>query len=99
VLLFLGQLRYIVNSALKVKSIQIAGGGLNDIQALFPKLSQAALTHQIKKAEELSFEQLKQLSSYVFEKELELKSDFAQPQGVFLDLILKIRQLNFIKIS
>lgn len=93
-LLFLGQLRYITTTALKIKSILAQGGGVKDIQSVFPKMSQTALGHQLKKAEEFSFEQLEQLSRILYEKELELKADFAQPQGIFLDLILKIRELK-----
>lgn len=93
-LLFLGQLRYIVTTALKIKAVLAQGGGQKQIQAVFPKMSQTALGYQLKKAEEFSFEQLECLSRILYEKEKELKADFAQPQGIFLDLILKIRQMK-----
>ena len=89
-LLFLGQMRYVLSNALKLKSLVLKGISLDEMKPYFPKLSIQALSMQLKKIEDVSSDYLQNLLTCVFDKELELKQDFLQPASIFIELITKI---------
>jgi DNA polymerase III delta subunit len=91
-LLFLGQIRYALIAALKVKSLQERGVEAQAMKAYFPKLSPQGLSMQIKKTEGVRVDYLQTVLGLVYDKELELKQDFLQPSGLFKELIAKITE-------
>lgn len=93
-LLFLGQMRFVLQGALKMKSLQKKGMNLDQIKEFFPKTSTQGLSFQIKKIEDACFEYLEKALMVVYQKEVELKADFSQPSSLFIDLIAKICELK-----
>lgn len=89
-LLCFGQIRYSLTTGLKLKSLLQQHVGIADMKSYFPKLSQQALSMQLKKVEDVSTSYLESLMLLVHEKELELKQDFQQPKAVFIDLVSQI---------
>lgn len=93
-LLFLGQMRFVLQGALKIKSLQRKGASLEQMKEYFPKTSTQGLSFQIKKSEEASFEYLEKALMVVYQKEIELKADFSQPPALFMELTSRISELK-----
>lgn len=93
-LLFLGQMRFVLQGAMKIKSLQKKGLSLEQIKEFFPKSSTQALSFQIKKSEDASFDFLEKALMVVYQKEIELKADFYQPASLFTELTAKIAELK-----
>lgn len=93
-LLFLGQMRFVLQGALKIKSLQKKGMNLEEMKQFFPKTTIQGLSFQIKKSEEVSFEYLEKALMLVYQAEIELKADFSQPVNLFIELVCKITELK-----
>jgi DNA polymerase III subunit delta len=93
-LLFLGQMRYVLINALKIKSLQLKHATLDEIKGYFTKLSPQALSMQLKKSDDASLDYLEKVLMLVYDKELELKQEFHQPALLFIELIAKICELK-----
>lgn len=92
VLMFLGQMRYVLINALKMKSLSHLSPP--EIKSYFPKLSPQALSFQLKKIEDAPSGFLMDALKLVYDKELELKHDFYQPGAIFIELATKLRELK-----
>jgi hypothetical protein len=98
-LLFLGQMRFVLQGALKIKALQKKGISLEQMKEYFPKASTQGLSFQIKKSEEASFDYLEKALMVVYHKEVELKADFSQPPSLFMELVSKITELKQVLIK
>lgn len=97
-LLFLGQMRFVLQGALKIKSLQKKGATLEEIKEFFPKATLQGLSFQVKKSEDVSFDYLEKVLMFVYHTEIELKADFSQPAVLFMELVCKITELKQISI-